>query len=87
MPLDVLYEIFGMLDPLDLVQLTRTTKAIRKCSRNSALWVWIHSRSNVNRLPECPNDMTEWLTQHLCLKSIVLDVVIYPCRTLLGLPC
>ncbi|KAF8996659.1 hypothetical protein BDQ17DRAFT_1249555 [Cyathus striatus] len=61
MPLDVLYEIFGMLDPLDLVQLTRTTKAIRKMlASNSALWVWIHSRSNVNRLPECPNDMTEW---------------------------
>ncbi|KAF8996655.1 hypothetical protein BDQ17DRAFT_1429610 [Cyathus striatus] len=60
MPLDVLFEIFGQLHPLDLVHLTRTTKTLRSILlEESARGVWRQARVNVVDLPECPKDLSE----------------------------
>ncbi|KAF8997057.1 hypothetical protein BDQ17DRAFT_1329561 [Cyathus striatus] len=57
MPLDILYE---QLEPLDLVQLTRTSKALRKIlSEKSTLFIWRQARSNMDGIPECPDDLSE----------------------------
>ncbi|KDQ62087.1 hypothetical protein JAAARDRAFT_148747 [Jaapia argillacea MUCL 33604] len=60
MPLDILFEIFGHLLPLDLLRLAWTTKSLRRIlMRRSARSVWIHTLANVPGLPECPPDLTE----------------------------
>ncbi|KAF8986837.1 hypothetical protein BDQ17DRAFT_1491391 [Cyathus striatus] len=60
MQLDILYEILGYLEPIDLVQLTRTSKAFKKfLLANSALFTWKIARSNLDGTPECPEDMSE----------------------------
>ncbi|KAF8164095.1 hypothetical protein BJ912DRAFT_273453 [Pholiota molesta] len=60
MPMDVLFEIFGQLEPLDLLNIGRTTKALRAIlmSRSSTS-VWMSARSNVFGLPDCPDDLSE----------------------------
>ncbi|KAF8996615.1 hypothetical protein BDQ17DRAFT_1544664 [Cyathus striatus] len=60
MPIDVWFEIFVLLEPLDLVHLTRMSKSLR----NFLIWpsasiVWKRARSNLDGLPECPNGMSE----------------------------
>jgi hypothetical protein len=74
-------QIFGHLDPLDVLHLTRTTKALRDIlMRRSALSVWKHALSNVEGLPDCPRDLTEpqWVNLvfdtlcHVCVEPIVL---------------
>jgi hypothetical protein len=53
-------QIFGHLNPLDILNLARTTKALRDIlMRRSAISVWKEARSNVEGLPPCPADMTE----------------------------
>ncbi|KAF8959596.1 hypothetical protein BDZ97DRAFT_1666979 [Flammula alnicola] len=60
MPLDVLYEIFGLLNPIDVLHLARTTKALRGIlMTRSAVFVWKLARSNIEGLPLCPDDLTE----------------------------
>ncbi|KAF7977023.1 hypothetical protein HWV62_4974 [Athelia sp. TMB] len=60
MPLDVLYEIFENLAPLDLLHLARTTKALRSVLLNkSATTVWKMARRSVKDFPEIPSDMSE----------------------------
>ncbi|KDR81922.1 hypothetical protein GALMADRAFT_240234 [Galerina marginata CBS 339.88] len=60
MPLDVLFEIFGRLEPLDLLHLSRTTKELRALLMSrSSMSIWKQSRSNIPGLPECPLDLTE----------------------------
>ncbi|KAF8963395.1 hypothetical protein BDZ97DRAFT_1820622 [Flammula alnicola] len=60
MPLDVLFEIFGMLEPLDLLYLARSTKDIRAILMNrSSISIWRRSRSNIPDMPECPDDLSE----------------------------
>ncbi|KAF8996632.1 hypothetical protein BDQ17DRAFT_1249599 [Cyathus striatus] len=60
MPFDVLFEIFQLLHPLDLLHLSRTMKALRGIilDRTSAS-VWKQARHNMNGLPECPEDISE----------------------------
>ncbi|KZV99511.1 hypothetical protein EXIGLDRAFT_831452 [Exidia glandulosa HHB12029] len=69
LPLDVLYEIFRMLHPRDLLALSRTTKAVRAVLLNrSATSVWLFAMDAVNdgdaqdggevfRLPPCPDNL------------------------------
>ncbi|KAF9485605.1 hypothetical protein BDN70DRAFT_870895 [Pholiota conissans] len=60
MPLDILFEIFGHLNPLDLLQLTRTTRALRDIlTGRSSISIWRSARSSVIGLPDCPDDLTE----------------------------
>ncbi|KDR81924.1 hypothetical protein GALMADRAFT_221811 [Galerina marginata CBS 339.88] len=60
MPLDVLFEIFGGLDPIDLLHLARTTQDLRALLMSrSSISVWKQSRSNIPGLPECPDDLSE----------------------------
>ncbi|KAH9968565.1 hypothetical protein BJV74DRAFT_868159 [Russula compacta] len=62
LPLDVLFLIFSRLGPMDLVNLSRTSKALRRLlmSRKS-MWVWIAARRNtgVTGAPDPPEDMSE----------------------------
>ncbi|KAF8186012.1 hypothetical protein BJ912DRAFT_852529 [Pholiota molesta] len=58
-PLDVLFEIFSHLAPLDLLRLARTTKELRKLLlHRSSTFVWKAALSNVEGLPACPEDMS-----------------------------
>ncbi|KAH7886299.1 hypothetical protein F5I97DRAFT_2027864 [Phlebopus sp. FC_14] len=60
MPMDILFEIFGHLNPLDVLRLTRTTKQFRSVLMHpSSRSVWIAARSNVPDLPGCPSYMSE----------------------------
>ncbi|KAL0946623.1 hypothetical protein HGRIS_012819 [Hohenbuehelia grisea] len=61
MPLDILFEIFGHLQPLDLLRLARTTKDLRgTLMRRSTVTVWRQARANVgDDFPDCPPDLSE----------------------------
>ncbi|KAF8810069.1 hypothetical protein BYT27DRAFT_7040772, partial [Phlegmacium glaucopus] len=72
MPLDILFEILGQLHPSDLLRLARTSKDLRHTlmSRTSRT-VWRHARSDLEGLPECPDDLSEpqyasLLFEHTC---------------------
>ncbi|KDR69740.1 hypothetical protein GALMADRAFT_145151 [Galerina marginata CBS 339.88] len=59
MPLDVLYETFGQLNPKDILSLARTSKTIReRLMSRSALTVWKAAREHLD-VPEPPSDMSE----------------------------
>ncbi|KAF9466241.1 hypothetical protein BDZ94DRAFT_1251484 [Collybia nuda] len=84
MPLDVLFEIFGHLNPLDVLYLARTTKPLRDVlMRRSAMSVWKRALANVNGLPECPSDLAEpqWASLvfdtlcHYCWKTNTTNIV------------
>ncbi|KAF4614913.1 hypothetical protein D9613_003340 [Agrocybe pediades] len=73
MPLDVLVEIFGRLDPLDLLHLTWTTKDFRallltKNSNSHAIWK--ESFLNIPGIPECPEDLSEPKYAHLAFVNV-----------------
>ncbi|KAG8973474.1 hypothetical protein FRC05_008748 [Tulasnella sp. 425] len=61
LPLDLIYEIFEHLRPLDLLHLARTSKMLR-CHLMSkrSISVWMTAREAVfPPVPECPNDQSE----------------------------
>ncbi|GLB40352.1 putative A Receptor for Ubiquitination Targets [Lyophyllum shimeji] len=65
-PLDVLFEIFSNLHPLDLLHLARTSKRLRAILMSrSSISIWRAALANVERLPFCPSDLTE--TQYVDL--------------------
>ncbi|KAG0706614.1 hypothetical protein DFH29DRAFT_900438 [Suillus ampliporus] len=83
LPLDILFEIFGRLLPLDLLHLARTTKALRAVLvHRSSTTVWKATRSNVPGMPPCADDMSEPahaslafdMHCHNCLKPNVRNV-------------
>ncbi|KAJ7109867.1 hypothetical protein C8R44DRAFT_265323 [Mycena epipterygia] len=58
--LDVVFEIFGNLQPLDVLRLSRTSKEFRSLlMHKSSITIWRSSLSNVPNLPPCPIGMTE----------------------------
>ncbi|KAL0575687.1 hypothetical protein V5O48_006275 [Marasmius crinis-equi] len=59
-PLDVMLEVFSHLEPGDILQLSRTSRELRRylMSRESSS-VWRTARANVSGLPALPFDMTE----------------------------
>ncbi|KAG2035333.1 hypothetical protein BDR03DRAFT_962790 [Suillus americanus] len=60
MPIDILLEIFGLLEPADLLYLSRTSKAFRKVLlSNSAVSVWKAARANRGDVPDCMPSMSE----------------------------
>ncbi|EPQ54810.1 hypothetical protein GLOTRDRAFT_139298 [Gloeophyllum trabeum ATCC 11539] len=88
MPLDVLYEIFGSLHPLDLLRLSWTSREFRRVLMNrSARTVWIRSLKSVEGMPECPEDVTEpqWArlafypSCHYC-GAMNCQTVVWSCR-------
>ncbi|OCH91544.1 hypothetical protein OBBRIDRAFT_774940 [Obba rivulosa] len=60
LPLNVLTKVFCALHPQDLLQLSRTTKALRGLltSRHSA-FIWKTSLQHETQLPPCPSYMNE----------------------------
>ncbi|KAH9952089.1 hypothetical protein B0H21DRAFT_13030 [Amylocystis lapponica] len=88
MPLDILFEIFGHLNPIDVLHLARTTKALRDIlMRRSALSIWREARAHVDGLPDCPADLSEPQYAnllfdphcHFCLTARVQNVM-WNCR-------
>ncbi|KAI0048473.1 hypothetical protein FA95DRAFT_1038684 [Auriscalpium vulgare] len=77
MPLDVLFEMFTYLPPVDLLSLARTSKDLRKLlmSRKSAS-VWKASRGQAPGLlaPEPPEDLSEPAWVDLIYGSAVCSV-------------
>ncbi|EIW87303.1 hypothetical protein CONPUDRAFT_161873 [Coniophora puteana RWD-64-598 SS2] len=60
MPLDILFEIFGRLMPIDLLHLARTTKPFRRVlMHRSSVSVWVEVLANVPDLPLCPDDIPQ----------------------------
>ncbi|KAF9474662.1 hypothetical protein BDN70DRAFT_815289 [Pholiota conissans] len=60
MPEDVIFEIFGWLDPLDLLHVARTTKTLRDVLMSrSSITIWKTARSKFDGLPDCPDDLSE----------------------------
>ncbi|KAF8907417.1 hypothetical protein CPB85DRAFT_1311757 [Mucidula mucida] len=59
-PLDVLFEIFSYLDPIDLLRISRTTKDLRQLlmSKSSAL-IWERARLAIEGLPPKPDDLND----------------------------
>ncbi|KAF9551255.1 hypothetical protein CPC08DRAFT_768752 [Agrocybe pediades] len=93
MPMDILVEIFGHLDPLDLIHLSWTTKAFRALllSKNAdSNAIWKASIANVPRFPPCPEDLSEPKYAHLAFVNICheidlnTDFLVFPSPALQG---
>lgn len=64
-------QIFGHLDPHDLLRLSRTTKELRKLLlQTSNAFIWRNARATVDGLPDIPQDMSEPFFAHLCYDSV-----------------
>ncbi|KAJ8095922.1 hypothetical protein PM082_015143 [Marasmius tenuissimus] len=69
-PLDVIFIIFEYLTPQDLLSLARTSKDLRNLLLSrSTISVWKAARSNVEDLPDIPDDMSEPAYAHLCFDA------------------
>ncbi|THU96056.1 hypothetical protein K435DRAFT_665199 [Dendrothele bispora CBS 962.96] len=70
MPLDILFEIFSYLEPLDILQLSRTSYELRDLlMHRSSASVWRAARSNVVGLPPLPFDLDEPQYANLAFDS------------------
>ncbi|SJL13372.1 uncharacterized protein ARMOST_16814 [Armillaria ostoyae] len=59
-PLELVFEIFSYLYPIDLIRLSRTTKDLRALLlQRSSEFVWKNTRENVKGLPPLPSYMSE----------------------------
>lgn len=60
MPIDILFEIFVLLEPEDLLYLSRASKAFRKVLlSDNAVSVWKAARVNRGGVPDCMPGMSE----------------------------
>ncbi|KAG2056845.1 hypothetical protein BDR06DRAFT_931848 [Suillus hirtellus] len=60
MNLDILFHILSFLSPMDLLNLSRTSKDFRNLLlQRSSASVWKIARLQVDDLPDCPQDMSE----------------------------
>jgi len=58
-PLDIVFEIFSLVQPIDLLQLARTNKTLRRYLMNrSSAPIWAASRQQVEGLPSCPKHLS-----------------------------
>lgn len=88
LPLEVLFEIFCYLHPLDLVYLTRASKLFRSflLNRRKAKSIWTGALKRIDRLPQCPSYLSEpaysnllfWPFCHRCDSSC--DVIQWELR-------
>ncbi|KAI0745945.1 hypothetical protein C8Q76DRAFT_773444 [Earliella scabrosa] len=84
MPLDILFEIFSLMHPRDLLNLARTSKDFRRVlmSRSSAPF-WKAARQQVPGLPDCPPYLSEpayanlafFSHCHSCLKPNIKTAI------------
>ncbi|KAG6810961.1 hypothetical protein H0H92_009609 [Tricholoma furcatifolium] len=83
LPLDVLFEVFGNLNPYDLLKVARTTKEFRRLLMSkSSVTVWRAALSSIPDLPACPPEMCEpaWVNLvfdphcHFCMKPNIRTV-------------
>jgi hypothetical protein len=65
-------QIFCFLEPLDLLLLSRTTKALRAflLSRRKSSAVWKNAISNVKDFPPCPDHMSAPAYTHLAFVPV-----------------
>ncbi|KAG1757111.1 hypothetical protein EDB19DRAFT_12529 [Suillus lakei] len=88
LPLEVLFEIFLYLHPLDLVYLTRVSKLFRSflLSHRKAKTIWTEALKRIDQLPQCPSYLSEpayanllfWPFCHRCDSSC--DVIQWELR-------
>ncbi|KAL1677717.1 hypothetical protein EV122DRAFT_278857 [Schizophyllum commune] len=80
LPLDLLFEVVGYLDPTSLLHLSRVSRALHSTLMcQSSLWLWKNSYSNIDHgLPPIPDD----LTIPNFVRFVVDDVCDF-CRTLM----
>ncbi|KAF7374930.1 hypothetical protein MSAN_00379100 [Mycena sanguinolenta] len=84
LPLDVVAEIFGHLNPLDLLNLARTTKEIRGILMSrSSIFIWKESRSHVEGLPEPPRELSEPQYANLCFSTHCHQCLAVPVSTII----
>ncbi|THU81981.1 hypothetical protein K435DRAFT_766953, partial [Dendrothele bispora CBS 962.96] len=77
MPLDVIFEIFGHLEPLDILRLSRTSRDLRNLlTSRSSEHVWRNARLNVEELPSLPTDLNE-----IQYAKLVFDAICQVCGT------
>ncbi|KAK7452728.1 hypothetical protein VKT23_012129 [Stygiomarasmius scandens] len=70
MPLDVLFEIFSYLEPLDILHLARTSYELRDLLMDRAsASVWRAAHCNINGLPPLPFDLDEPQYASLCFDN------------------
>ncbi|KAF9267015.1 hypothetical protein L218DRAFT_714782 [Marasmius fiardii PR-910] len=76
-PLDVALEIFKHLEPLDLLHLSRTSRALRTIlmCRGTSRQVWVAARANIVGPPSIPDDMSE-----PSYASFAFEPICYACR-------
>ncbi|KAJ4471887.1 hypothetical protein C8J55DRAFT_155516 [Lentinula edodes] len=68
-PMDVIIEIFGHLDPGDLLHLARTSRDLRDILMSkSSEGIWRAARRNVEGLPPLPSDLNEPQYAHLLFE-------------------
>ncbi|KAE9404264.1 hypothetical protein BT96DRAFT_989539 [Gymnopus androsaceus JB14] len=83
LPLDVVLEIYSYLEPLDVLRLSRTSKAMRAflMSQSNGI-VWRTARLNVPDLPPLPSDLSEPQYANLAFDSYChpCENVIWQCR-------
>ncbi|KAJ6513362.1 hypothetical protein C8R45DRAFT_344717 [Mycena sanguinolenta] len=83
-PLDIVAEIFGHLNPMDLLNLARTTKEIRGILMSrSSTFIWKESRSHVEGLPDLPRDLTEPQYANLCFSTHCHQCLAIPVMTIM----
>ncbi|KAH6872033.1 hypothetical protein BKA70DRAFT_294738 [Coprinopsis sp. MPI-PUGE-AT-0042] len=90
MPLDLLFEIFSKLHPLDLLTLARTAKSLRAVLLDrSAGSLWKESlEHHVPGLPTCPDDVSEpaWVdlalgkTCQKCCRNVANQTLVWEAR-------
>ncbi|KAF7374995.1 F-box domain-containing protein [Mycena sanguinolenta] len=83
-PLDIVAEIFGHLNPMDLLNLARTTKEIRGILMSrSSTFIWKESRSHVEGLPDPPRDLSEPQYANLCFSTHCHQCLAIPVSTII----
>jgi len=84
-PLDIVFEIFSLVQPIDLLQLARTNKTLRRYLMNrSSAPIWAASCQQVDGLPFCPKHLSYPQYVNLafdhhcqtCLKPQAKDVTV-----------
>ncbi|CAL1707751.1 unnamed protein product [Somion occarium] len=70
MPLDILFEVFVYLEPMDLLNLARTSKPFKQLlvDRTAARF-WRAARENIKGLPDCPSFLSEPAYANLCFDA------------------
>ncbi|THU94670.1 hypothetical protein K435DRAFT_779323 [Dendrothele bispora CBS 962.96] len=76
-PLDVIFEIFAHLKPLDILRLSRTSRDLHNLlTSRSSEHVWRNARLNVEGLPPLPTDLNE-----IQYAKLMFDTICQGCAT------